>query len=65
LDRCNKSLDVLRPRKAVIAIFDQRQHDIIAGKSGHQLNRMPPGHIGILHALQNVYRTAGLYQPAE
>ena len=33
LDRCNKSLDVLRPRQAVVAILDQRQHDIVAGKS--------------------------------
>ena len=49
----------------MVAVLNQCQHNIVAGKPGHQLDRVPPGYIRILYALQNMYRTTGFYQPAE
>ena len=49
----------------MVAVLDQCQHDIVAGKPGHQLDRVPPGYIRILYTLQNMYRATSFYQPAE
>jgi hypothetical protein len=35
----------------MIAIFHQRQHDVVARKTSTELDRMLPGHVRILHAL--------------
>ncbi len=63
--RGEQPLDVLRTRQAVIAVLDQREHDVVAGEARRQLDRVPPGHVGILHALQDAHGTAGLDHAAE
>src|SRR5262245_9035017 len=65
LDRCNQPLNVLRPRETMIAVFNQGQHNIIAGKARHEFDGMSPGHVRILDSLQDMYRTVSLYQSAK
>src|SRR6516225_5111768 len=61
----NKPLYIFRPRQAVIAVLDQRQHHVIAGKARDQRLGMLPRHIRILHALEDAHRAAGLDHPAQ
>jgi hypothetical protein len=44
----------------VIPVLDQGEHDIVLCKARGQINRVLPGNIGILHALQDPHRAAGL-----
>ena len=61
--RRDHQLYVPRPRQAVVAILDQGEHHVVASKARHQLDRMPPRHIGVLHALQDMHRTARFDEP--
>ena len=65
LDGRNKAINILGPRQPMVAVLDQCQHDVVAGKPGHQFDRVPPRHVRILHALQNMHRATGFYQSAE
>ena len=38
LHRRDQPLDVLRPRQPVVAVLDQRQHHVVAGKARHQFD---------------------------
>jgi hypothetical protein len=49
----------------MIAILDQGQHNVIARKPRYEFDGMPPRHIGVLHALQDMDRAACLDQAAE
>src|SRR5690348_5410902 len=64
-DRREQPLDVLGPRQPVVAVLDQGEHHVILCEARHQLDRVPPGDVGILDALQDAHRTAGLDQPTE
>src|SRR6516225_9458569 len=61
----DEPLDVLRARKAMIAVFHQREHDVVLREARGQLDGMLPGNVGILYALENAHRTAGLDHAAE
>src|ERR1043166_9882591 len=61
----NEPVDVLRAREAVIAVLDEREHNVLARDARAQFSRMLPWHVGILHALQDANRAAGLNHAAE
>ena len=56
---------VFGTREPVIAVLDQRQYDVVAGKARYKFNGVPPGHVRIFDTLQNLNRAARLEQPAE
>jgi len=49
----------------MVAVLDQGEHDVVLGKPRHQLDRMVPRHVRVLHALQDADRAAGLDHAAE
>src|SRR5712692_5324157 len=49
----------------MVAVLHQREHDVVAGKASGQLDRVLPGHVGILHALEDPHGTAGLDHAVE
>ncbi len=53
----DQTRDVLRTRQAMIAVLNQSQHDIVLRQALRQFERMLPGHVRVLHALQNANRT--------
>src|SRR5262249_54531790 len=57
--RREQPLDVLRARQAVVAVLDEREHDIIAREVRGELDGMLPRHVGVLDPLEDAYRTAG------
>jgi epoxyqueuosine reductase len=63
--RVQQPFDVLRPGQAMITVLDQGQHHVVAGKTRHQFDRVPPRHVGVLHALQDMHRATRLDQPAQ
>src|ERR1700730_8355716 len=63
--RIDEPLDVFLPRQAMIAVLHQGQDDVVMGEPRHQLDGMPPRHIGVLDPLQDAYRAAGFDQSAE
>ena len=58
-------LDVFGAGEPVIAILDQRQNYIVAGKTRNKFYGVPPRHIRIFDALQDMHRTARFYQTTE
>src|SRR5262245_17756073 len=46
--RGDHPLDVLRPRQAVIAVLDQREHHVVPREPRRQLDRMLPRHVRVL-----------------
>src|SRR5215475_771751 len=65
LDRRDQPLDILRARQPMVAILDQREHDVVARDPRDELDRMLPGHVGVLDPLQDTHRAAGLDHAAE
>src|SRR5215813_8332845 len=61
----DQALDVLGARQAMVAVLHQREHDVVAGKASGQLDGVLPWHVGVLHALENPYRAAGLDHAVE
>src|SRR6202035_2261259 len=57
--------DVLRPRQAVVAVLDHRQHHVIARQPLCQRERMLPWHVWILRALQDANRASDADGTAE
>lgn len=45
--RRNHPLNIARSRQPVVAVLDQRPHDVLAPQLVRQIKRMRPGHIGI------------------
>ena len=44
----------------MVAVLDQREHDVIAREPGRQLDSVLPRHVWVLHPLQDADRAAGL-----
>ena len=63
--RRDQPLDVLRPRQAMVAVLHHREHHVVVREPRGQLDRVLPRHVGVLHALQDAHRAAGLDQAAE
>src|SRR5262249_439582 len=61
----NQPLDVLWARQAMVATLNGPQHKVVPAEAGGQLDRVLPGHVGILHPLQNPYCTAGFDHAVE
>jgi hypothetical protein len=49
----------------MIAVLDQSEHHVVAGKPRHQGLGVLPRHVGIFDALQDTHRTAGLDHAVE
>ena len=64
-DRRKQSLQILLARQAVIAILDKGQHGGVTREVFDKKRRPLPGHIRVLHALQDVHRRMGADRPAE
>ena len=64
-DRRDQAVEVLRPREPVIAVLDERQRDAVPRQMLDQLEGVPPGHVRVLHSLQDVDRAAGADRRAE
>src|SRR5262249_33443698 len=59
-DRPEQPRDVLRPRQAVIAVLDHGQHHVLRRQPVRQPQRMLPGHVLILRALQDANRASDI-----
>src|SRR5215468_6757816 len=64
-DGGNDPGNILRPRQTVITVLDHGQHHVLRRKPLDQLERMLPGHIRILSALQDSDRTSNVDRTAE
>src|SRR5437899_12689608 len=49
----------------MVSVFYESQHDVVAGKARRQFDRVLPRQVGVLHSLENPYRTAGLDHAVE
>src|SRR5262245_54553395 len=63
--RREQPLDVLRPRQPVVAVLDEREHDVVAREARGELYGVLPRNVGVLDPLEDAYRTAGLDHAAE
>src|SRR3954471_7498194 len=61
----DKPLQVLRAGEAMVAILDQRKHNVVLRETRGELDSVIPRYVRVLHALQNAHWAAGLDHAAE